>query len=376
MLIDYEVLRLIWWLLLGVLLIGFAIMDGFDLGVATLLPFVAKNEEEKQVLLHTIEPYWEGNQVWLLLGGGAIFAAWPAVYAVSFSSLYLALCLLLLALGLRPVSFAFRNKLENSKWRKLWEITHFLSGILPAILCGVAVGNAVQGLPFKIDDSDMSIYYYGSFWELLNPYALLIGLMSLAMLLMQGSIYLALKTTDSINDRSKTIAKHSILTLIVLYIVGGVATFYINGYEIISDVVLDGPSNPLYKEVALSQGLWMQNFIKYPYFMAVPALVILGSILAYVLVSKNLFGRAFIASSTAIFGVVSTAGVCMFPFILPSSYNLKSSLTIWDSSSSALTLQIMLIVALIFVPIVLAYTSWVFKVLKGKINYNNIKEHY
>lgn len=375
MLFDYEVLRVLWWILLGALLIGYAIMDGFDLGVATLLPFVAKTEVEKRVLLHTIEPYWEGNQIWLVLGGGAIFAAWPAVYAVSFSGLYLALCLVLVATILRPVSFAFRNKYESETWRGFWSSTHFISGILPALLTGVAVGNVILGLPFKINPADLSITYHGSFFALLNPFALLCGLVSLSMIIMQGSVYTALKTEGIIAARSKNIAKGAAIVLLVLYAIGGFVTaICIKGYVITSDIIYNGPSNPLYKTVEQVQGAWFHNFTNMPWTLLAPVLVVLGVILVLFSIKKGCMLSAFASSSLTIFGVVSTAGVIMFPFILPSSYDLASSLTVWDASSSALTLKAMLIATVIFLPIVLIYTAWVFKVLKGKVTEHTMEE--
>ncbi|MDR2008109.1 MAG: cytochrome d ubiquinol oxidase subunit II [Alphaproteobacteria bacterium] len=375
--LDYEILRVIWWLLLGTLLIGYAIMDGFDLGVSTLLPFIAKTETEKRVLINTIEPYWEGNQIWLVLGGGAIFAAWPAIYAVSFSGLYLALCLVLVALILRPVSFAFRNKYEDTKWKGFWTWTHFVSGFLPALLTGVAVGNVIIGLPFKIDPFDLSITYHGNFFQLLNPFALLCGLVSLSMIIMQGSIYTAMKTEDALHERSKVIAKYAGLLLLALYAVGALFTaFLVKGYIITSEVIANAPSNPMYKTVEQGVGVWFHNFVDMPWTLLAPALVILGVVLVLRFIKLDKMFCALIASSTAIFGVVATAGVIMFPFILPSSYDLTSSLTVWDASSSQLTLQIMLIVTIIFLPIVLLYTAWVFRVLRGKVKPSSIEEEY
>ena len=376
-LFEYETLRVIWWLLLGALLIGYAIMDGFDLGVATLLPFIAKTEVEKRILINTIEPYWEGNQIWLVLGGGAIFAAWPAIYAVSFSGLYLALCLVLVALILRPVSFAFRNKYESETWRGFWSWTHFISGFLPSILTGVAVGNVIIGLPFKIDANDLSITYHGSFFDLLNPFALLCGLVSLSMLIMQGGVYTALKTEELIAERSKKIAKLAGIILLVLYAIGGLlSAIMVKGYVITSNIVTNGPSNPLYKTVEQVNGAWFNNFINMPWTLFAPLIVILGVIFTIRFTNKDKMGCAFISSSLAITGVVSTVGLIMFPFILPSSYDLASSLTVWDSSSSALTLKVMLITTLIFFPIVLIYTAWVFRVLRGKVTEKNIEEKY
>ena len=191
--LDYETLRLIWWVLLGVLLIGFAIMDGFDLGVAALLPFVGRSDTERRVLINTIGPVWEGNQVWFILGGGAIFAAWPPLYAVSFSGFYLAMFLVLAALILRPVGFKFRGKLADPRWRAVWDTALFIGGVVPALVFGVAVGNVLQGVPFFFDDS-LRATYTGGLLGLFNPFALLCGVVSLAMLVMQGGAFLALKT--------------------------------------------------------------------------------------------------------------------------------------------------------------------------------------
>ncbi len=377
MLFEYEVLRVIWWLLLGVLLVGYAIMDGFDLGVATLLQFIAKTEMEKKILINTIEPYWEGNQVWLILGGGAIFAAWPAVYAVSFSGMYIPMFLLLFALIVRPVAFTFRSKYENKTWKGFWSWMHFVSGILPSILCGLAIGNVMLGLPFKIDSYDLSMSYHGTFFDLFNPFALLCGFVSLCMLIMHGSVYAALKTEGIIAKRAKNIVKIAGVLLLLSYSIGGIMTaFVIKGYVITSVVITNGPSYPFNKQVVQLLGGWFHNFSTMPLTLIAPVFVFLGVLVTFKLVSINKMGLAFISSSIAILGVVSTAGLVMFPFILPSSIDLNSSLTVWDSSSSALTLKVMLIATIIFMPMVIIYTSWVFKVLKGKITEDTLEEKY
>ncbi len=186
-LIDYETLRVIWWGLLGVLLIGFAVTDGFDLGTGTLLPFVAKTDTERRVVINAVGPVWEGNQVWLIVGGGAIFAAWPPLYAVSFSGFYLAMFAVVFALILRPVAFKYRSKRENPAWRTSWDWALFIGGFVPALIFGVAVGNVLQGVPFRLEN-DLRIFYEGTtLFELLNPFALLCGLLSVAMLIMHGA---------------------------------------------------------------------------------------------------------------------------------------------------------------------------------------------
>ena len=198
--LDYQTLRVIWWLLLGVLLIGFAVMDGFDLGVGTLLPFVAKTDEERRLVLNTIGPVWEGNQVWLVLGGGAIFAAWPPLYAVSFSGFYLAMFLILFALILRPVGFKYRGKMPSQRWRNNWDRHLFIGGFIPALIMGVAVGNVLLGVPFAIDDT-ARISYEGHLIGLLTPFALLAGLVSVAMLVAHGA---AMKPTGASPSVTRT----------------------------------------------------------------------------------------------------------------------------------------------------------------------------
>ncbi len=187
--ISYETLRLIWWLLIGILLVGFAITDGFDLGTGILLPFAGKTDLERRVIINSIGPVWEGNQVWLILGGGAIFAAWPQLYAVSFSGFYLAMFVILVALIVRPVAFKFRSKREDPRWRARWDAALFVGGFVPALICGVAIGNVLQGVPFRFSP-DMHIFYDGTFFALLNPFALLCGLVSVAMLVMHGATWL------------------------------------------------------------------------------------------------------------------------------------------------------------------------------------------
>lgn len=183
--IDYEILRLLWWAVLGVLLIGIAVMDGFDYGAAILLPFVGKTDAERRLVINTVGPVWEGNQVWLILGAGAIFAAWPQLYAVAFSGFYLAMLLLLASLILRPVGFKFRSKVESTGWRTLWDLALFVGGLVPALVYGVAFGNALQGVPFRIDDT-MRMFYEGTVWGLFNPFGLLAGLLSVAMITLHG----------------------------------------------------------------------------------------------------------------------------------------------------------------------------------------------
>ena len=374
-LIDYEILRVIWWLLLGVVLIGFAVTGGFDLGTGALLPFVAKTDIERRVVINSIGPVWEGNQVWLILGGGAIFAAWPPLYAVSFSGFYLAMFATLFGLILRPVGFKYRSKRESAAWRTGWDWALFIGGFVPALIFGVAIGNVLQGVPFHLND-DLRIFYDGTtLFELLNPYAILCGLVSVAMLVMHGAAWLVLKTDGPVAARARGFGSIAALATTVLFALGGVFLWLgIDGYRFTSEVVTDGPSNPLSKTVEVAGGVWFANYAAHPWMILAPAIGLVFPLVAFVLLRARREVLALLSSSLAIFGIISTVGLTMFPFILPSSVDPKSSLTVWDASSSHMTLFIMLVVALIFIPIIVAYTSWVYRVLWGKVDEKAIRD--
>lgn len=373
-LISYEVLRLIWWALLGVLLIGYAVTDGFDLGGAALLPFVAHDDVERRVVINTVGPIWEGNQVWLILGGGAIFAAWPQLYAVSFSGFYLAMFVILVALIVRPVAFKFRSKRESPQWRSRWDQALFASGLVPALIYGVAVGNVIQGVPFRIEP-DMQIFYEGSFFGLLNPYALLCGLVSVAMLVMHGAAWLQIKTANEVAERARRYGIGAALLTVALYALAGLLLAWIvTGYAITSDIDPTGVSNPLLKTAASRDGAWFANYAAHPALWAVPALGLAGPLIAALGLASRRPLAALLASGAGITGIIASVGVSMFPIILPSSLNPSASLTVWDSSSSHLTLFIMLVSTVIFMPIILAYTSWVYSVLRGKVDADEIRD--
>ena len=372
--LDYEILRLIWWLFLGVLLIGFAIMDGFDHGVAFLLPFVARTEIERRVAINSIGPFWDGNQVWLLLGGGALFAAFPLIYAAAFSGFYIAMFLVLISLILRPVGFEFRNKIADPRWRAFWDYALFAGGLVPPLVFGVAFGNLLQGVPFRIDN-DLRVLYEGSgLFELLNPFGLLCGLVSLAMLATHGAVYLTVKAEGPVKERAQGFVRIGALVMIVLFLIAGIWTaFGINGYAVSGGLLPNGPSNPLLKTVTQVRGQWFANYSTYQWMMLAPALAVLGPLLTIALTAARRAGLAFVTSAIGIFGVISTAGVSMFPFLMPSDIMPQASLTVWDATSSRMTLFVMLIATLIFLPIVLAYTGLVFRVLRGAVTASHIE---
>lgn len=372
-LIDYETLRLIWWALLGILLIGFAIMDGFDMGTAILLPFVAKSDNERRVVINTIAPVWEGNQVWFILGGGAIFAAWPLVYAAAFSGFYGAMLLVLAALILRPVGMKFRSKVASSTWRSSWDWILFVSGFVPSLVFGIAFGNILQGVPFHFDETLRS-FYTGSFFELLTPFPLICGLLSTCLFIMHGATYLSLKTNDPIASRAKMAGVRAALLSMIFFTIGWlfVKKGWVHGYRLVELAGSNSPSNPLTKTVVQETGAWLNNYAVYPWTWVGPILGYGGASLTAMFLLKRWFGKAFITSAFAQVGVIATAGLSLFPFILPSSSHPNSSLTVWDASSSHMTLFLMLVSVIIFLPPILIYTAWVFRVMRGKVTEKDV----
>ena len=368
---NYEVMRVIWWVLLGVLLIGFAIMDGFDLGTAILLPFIGKTDVERRVILNSVGPVWDGNQVWFILGGGAIFAAWPLVYAVSFSGFYYAMFLVLVALILRPVGFDYRSKINNKTWRTIWDYCLFISGLVPSLVFGVAIGNILLGVNFSFDNF-MIIENKIGFFELFTPFSLLCGLLSVSMLTVQGACFLSIKTEGDIQKRVKKLLNILPFVNIALFALGGLMLQKIDGYVITKILSHSADSNPLNKEVSRQAGAWLNNYSTYKWFIIAPILGFVGQIFAMILSHFKHDVKAFIASSLSVLGIIASVGLTCFPFILPSSLNPNSSLTLWDASSSYHTLVVMFIAAIIFVPLIISYTSYVFMVLRGKVNEKTI----
>ena len=366
--LDYEVLRVIWWALVGVLLIGFAVTDGFDMGVGALLPILGKSDTQRRIMINTIAPHWDGNQVWLITAGGAIFAAWPMVYATAFSGFYVAMVLTLMALFFRPVGFDYRSKIEDPRWRSTWDWCLFIGGFVPPVVFGVAFGNLLQGVPFSMDIYLRSSYE-GNFFGLLNPFGLLAGFVSLFMILTQGATWLMMKTEGELLARARNMATFGGLITGTLFMVAGywVATG-IDGYAITQFMGVDGVSNPLHKTVAVEAGSWMRNYQTYPWMMSAPAMGVLMALMTALIARWGKGGLAFLTSSLSITGIILTAGFSMFPFIMPSSLNPAHSLTVWDATSSQNTLSVMLVAAIIFVPIVLSYTIWTYFKMFGRIN--------
>jgi cytochrome d ubiquinol oxidase subunit II len=377
-LLSYETLRVIWWLLLGVLLIGFALTDGFDMGVGALIPFVGKTDVERRVAINTVGPVWEGNQVWFILGGGAIFAAWPPLYAVSFSGFYLAMFVVLAAFIVRPVAFKYRSKRDDPRWRNAWDWALFASGAVPALLFGVAVGNVIQGVPFHFTDDLHTIYeggWYIKFIGLLDPFSILAGVVSLSMLVMHGGAWLTLKAEGPVQARARAIGSVAALVAVGAYALAGVwMAFGIAGFRIVGEYVTSGPSNPLHFEVERT-ATWLTAYSDRPWIVIAPVMGILGGLLTFLGLRAGREVSTLLFSKMAILGVISSVGLTMFPFIMPSSSDPQSSLTVWNASSSHLTLFIMLVVTVIFMPLILAYTAWVYRVLWGKVTAADVTDN-
>ena len=376
MIFDYATLKVIWWCTVGVILIVFALTDGWDLGIGMLSPFLGKSDLERRVILRAIEPNWEGNQTWLVIAGGVIFAAWPLVYAASFSGMYVAMLLVLFALFFRPVGFKYRNKVEDPRWRRWWDRGLFVGGFVPALVFGIAFGNLLIGLPFHFD-VDLRASYTGSFWQLLNPFALLAGVVSVSMLVMHGAAYLKLRVDGVLQERAGRAARIASAILIVAFAAAGVwVASGIEGYRITAMPDANGALNPLAKSVAKASGAWLDNYGHYRWMLAAPIGAFAGALGVLATSSTRFPLRTLVASGLAVVGIILTAGGSMFPFIMPSASHPSSSLTAWDAVSSRRTLQIMFWVTVVFVPLIAMYSAWAYAKMSGKVTAQTVQDEH
>lgn len=369
MLFEYDTLQLIWWVLVGVLLIGFALTNGLDMAVSTLLFKVGKTKAERNALVSTISPHWDGNQVWLITAGGAIFAAWPEVYAAAFSGLYFAMLLVLFAIWLRPLAFDYRNHSNDDLYVKRWDIALGIGSFIPMFIFGVAFGNLLQGLPFWVD-TDARWHYEGYFLSallpLLNPFALLCGLVSVCMLITHGAMWIQLRTVDEIAIRARSVAKFSGLTTVVLFLLAGVWSYTFDSLHVISLGDADSYNQILSKNVEVVENGLFKNYISYPIFVVFPVVAVIGMLLAAINSGKGNAKKGIIYTSLGIASTICTAACALFPIIMPSSKDPASSLTIYDATSSHFTLNVMLYAVIIFVPIALGYTIWAYAKMWNK----------
>lgn len=360
---DYETLKLLWWAIIGFLLIAFAITDGMDMGVGGLLPFVADKDVERRVVINTVGAHWDGNQVWFITAGASLFAAWPMVYGAAFSGFYFAMMLTLFCLFLRPLAFDYRSKIESPRWRNNWDWALFVGSMVPPFVFGIAFGNLLQGVPFHFDEL-MRVSYTGSFLALFNPFALLSGAVSVTMVLMHGATWLVMRTDQLVAARAAKIGRIVPLVLVSCFALAGVMIWQlIDGYVVTSPLDHMAQAQPTTKQVAIVAQAWLNNFIANPLLWLIPMMAIVMSLLVALLMRiehKTTLTKvsAFVASSIATAGIILTAGVAMFPFVMPSSSVPNHSLLLWDTVSSEKTLGLMFVVVAVFIPIILGYTIW------------------
>ena len=376
MLFDLETLQVIWWVLVAVLLIGFALTNGMDMSVSALMFAVGKNSDERRVIIATIGPHWDGNQVWLLTAGGASFAAWPEVYAAAFSGLYWAMILVLFCIWLRPLAFDYRNHNHSGSdsWFKNWDITLVVGSLIPPLIFGVAFGNLLQGLPFHADEN-LRWFYEGYFLSallpLLNPFAILCGLVSVCMLFTLASMWIQLRTVDEIGNRAKPIALWSGIATVVLFIIAGLWSYTFDGWKLAALPPEGSVHLILGKTVeSVPNGLF-ENYANYPVTAVVPIFAILFMLGGAVQGGRGNAVKGALYSALGIALIILTPLIALFPFVMPSTVDPASSLTIWDATSSHMTLNNMLICVVIFLPIALIYTVWAYAKMWNKASVDN-----
>jgi len=343
---EPNIYQVIWFILWSVLWGVYFMMDGFVLGTGFMSGFLARTDTEKRVLINTVGPVWDGNEVWLVTAGGATFAAFPTTYALMFSNLYTALLLLLFALIVRGVSFEFRGKIDSPAWKSGWDMAISISSFLPALLFGVAFGNIFKGIPMRNDFATASFAYDGNLLSLLNPYGLLTGVLFVLLFAVHGSLYAAIKTTGELSNRAGEMANKLWLPLLV------VAVAFL-GYT--------WPATKLYS-----------NYLAAPVLLIIPVIAVASLLLIKLYTTKNAFGTAFVFSCLTIVFVCFTGVTGLFPNLIPSSIDPASNLTIYNSSSSLYTLRIMTVVALVFVPIVIAYKIWVYRIFRARVTNEDV----
>ncbi|HLS21765.1 MAG TPA: cytochrome d ubiquinol oxidase subunit II [Paenalcaligenes sp.] len=370
---TYFYLIIIWWLLLGVLLMGLGAMVGMDMGVGTILRYVGRTDAERRVALNIIGPHWDGNQVWFILGGGAIFAAWPLVYATAFSGFYIVMLILLWSMIVRPLGFEYRSQIKSASWRNVWDWSLFISGFVPMLVFGAAVGNVLLGVPFHFDERMVS-FYTGSFIGLFNPYAILCGLVSVCLSIYMGASMLLIRSGEqSISERAKKASLYAGVLALVLMAIGGFWSANLHGFHLISSPAPGVPQTPLHQTVVVEPASLLHNYREYPVLWLLPALAYLSLIVG---MGAILVKRAVLAWWSGVItwiSVLGMAGAAMFPFIMPSISNPSHSLTVWNSGASTLTMGWMLGFTVIFMPMIVTYTSWAFYIMRGKVDIKSVE---
>ncbi len=346
----YSTLQCLGWLAVGLMMFMFAVTGGFDLGAGMLVPFIGKTDAERRVVINTVGPTWDGNQVWLVIAGGVIFAIFPRVYAASFSGFYFGILLVLWALFLRPVAFEFRSKIETQCWRNFWDWALCVGSFIPALVIGVAIGNLFLGVPFQVDPITLRFMYganpndpsaFIDLLMLLRPFALLVGVVCVLMMLMHGSAYLVMRTSGVILARAKTVLTVSAILLMLSFLAAGIW-------------------------LMITMPQWLVNYNNHWWLWFAPLLAFLGAIGAVRFSQKNHVVKAFSFSCVSVLGILGTMGYALFPYIMISSTHPEQSLVVWNSTSSELSLIGILVCAVIILPVIFYYTHFVYRKMWGR----------
>lgn len=380
--IDYEVLKVLWWMILGSILVAYATTAGFDAGITTIMPFF-KNEDDRRVILNVSAPTWDGNLTWILFAGGGLFVVWPVVYSTAFSGLYFAMLLILFPLFFRPPGYEYRNKMPSMRWKRFWDFGLFISGVMPVFMFGVATGNCFVGFPFHFDPISLRMFWTGSFWELLNPISILAGFVSVVMVIMHGSTYLQRRTVGNIRNSARQVTYWSGSVLLVLFAISGVLiVLYTPGYSLVYSPPV-ATTNVLDNIVTQAEGGWFVSFFQYPWKFFPPIFAFIGVLVSMAATYVKSKDVAFWGSGLAVAAIIVTSGTTLFPFIMPSSTNLNQSLTVWNSVSSQYALNTMLYIGVFMLAIVTAYKIFAYraiwrkqKVLRVEDIQNNTHTYY
>lgn len=363
--IDYAVLKIIWWVIIGAILIVYASTSGFDAGVTIIMPFL-KKESNRRVLLNTSAPVWDGNQTWIIFAGGGLFVVWPVVYATAFSGLYFLMFFILWALYLRPPGYDYRGKLPSRRWQRFWDWALFTSGIVPVFIFGVAFGNCLIGFPFHFNAATFRDYYTGGLASLFNGFSVLSGLAAVFMVIMHGAAYIQRRTEGELRELGRKL--HYIFAVLLLFafsLAGYLVMYHVNGYVLVS-TPKDATLYPLNSVVIQKVGAWIDSYSIYPWKFFGPLMAYLGIFLSLWANYVRWHTFCFWASALSIAGMIGTIGFTLFPFIMPSTTNPDQSLTVWNATSSQYALNIMLYVGVILLLIILAYKIYTYYTLWSK----------
>lgn len=359
---EYATCQLLGWLAIGAVMFLLSATAGFDFGAGILLPYLGRNDSERRAVINTVGPTWDGNQVWLIIVGGAIFAIWPRVYAAAFSGFYFAMMLILWSLFLRPVAFEYRSKMKSAAWRSFWDWALFVGSLVPALILGVGLGNTLIGVPFHYDPMSVRFFYDGSFWGLLRGFPILCGLGSVAMMAMHGAAYVGMRTEGVINSRANRAMQWCAAAFMLVFVVGGIWILTgIDGYQLLTST-----PDAVVNHVAIIHHGLVRNYALHPWLVIMPAMALIAALAVIFLAKQGHNQAAFCASTIVPAAAIIAIGISMFPFVFASSTHPNDSLVIWNASSSLVSLLGILATALISLPVIFVYTLFVYRKLWGR----------